>query len=140
MKSKIYYKICSKKPSNRIYCYDYYSAVAFSIGIQYILDKWVEPKIQGTNLMVFDSIENAKKCKKKYHFWKNHVIFECEVKNPSKKGLFLPTVNQIYGLEKIAKLRRNKKKYTHLCKMNRGDSLPEGTIFCKAVKILREVE
>jgi len=95
MKSKIYYKICSKKPSNRIYCYDYYSAVAFSIGIQYILDKWVEPKIQGTNLMVFDSIENAKKCKK---------------------------------------------KYTHLCKMDQGDIIPEGTIFCKAVKILREVE
>lgn len=140
MKSKIYYKICRKKPSDRIFCYNYYSAVAFYIGIQYILDQWVEPSIPGTNLMVFDSIDHAKMCKKKYSFWKNHVIFECEVKNPSKKGLFLSTVHQIYNLEKIAKLRKNKKKYTHLCKMNRDDSLPEGTIFCKAVKILKEVQ
>jgi hypothetical protein len=128
---KTYYKAC-----HHTYDDKYISAVNKEGDwcVEYKIDKWVRPNINGTNLMVFDSLEKARDCINKNR-WYDIKIFECNVEKPSKKGLFsnpcLPHIMLVALKQRLAR-----KKYRHL---TGGFVPPIGTIFCTAVKLIKEV-
>lgn len=101
--------------------------------IYYKIDDWVKPRIKGSKLMVFDSLENAQYFMD--HCGWGYYIFKCEVKNPSKKGVFVKADYSLAErLLKIINLKNKKKKFTDLL-----DKPIRGTIFCDAVKLVEKV-
>lgn len=102
--------------------------------VYYKLNDWVEPHIKGSKLMVFDSLKSAEEFMTVYG-WGSR-IYRCEVKNPSKKGIFIKGNYQLVNqLLKVLSLRSKKKKFTNLL----DTPAFEGTIFCDAVKLVEKV-
>jgi len=96
--------------------------------------EWVEPVIEGTYLMVFKSHLDAKTWS-----WDNMwgtYIYECEVKYPRKTGIFVNTSMHRFreSLVQILNLKKKKSKF-----MNRCLTPPQGTVFCKSVKLIKRV-
>ena len=92
--------------------------------------EWAYPRVNGTKLMVFDSLERAK------HY--DGRIYECEVKNPQRRGFFVNgTWNTTYlhdcFIEALDK-KTKKKKY-----LTGEEIIPHGTVFCDAVMITKRV-
>ena len=100
---------------------------------QYSVGNWTYPNVKNTNLMVFDTLKQARDFKS---YYSDEKIFECEIKNPRKIGTLIRNGDFEEILEKILALKKAKKKWTHLVKPN---TFPEGTVFCSAVKLLKEV-
>ena len=133
---RIYYKVvCEDLTSACVPRWYEESGVIDKFCVQYIKNEWVYPKINGSKLMVFNHLDYAKKFARD-RGWKVK-IFECEIKNPSKKAPFIRNTNGIeLFIEKCIELKKNKKKYSHLCQL---ESIPPGTIFCNAVKLTKEI-
>jgi hypothetical protein len=128
----MYYKVVNSDFSSAYVGSDYaYSCE--KLKVYYKIDDWVEPKIKGSKLMVFDSLENAQ-------YFMDHCgwgvyIYKCEVKNPSKKGVFVKANYRLAErLFRIIDLKNKKKKFTDLL-----DEPIKGTIFCDAVKLVEKV-
>lgn len=103
-----------------------------SLSVTYKIGEWVEPNIKGTDLMVFSDLESARNFLNDKGWGTK--IFTCEVKNPRKRGLFIENATVSYIL-RAAKLRLKHKKF-----LNWTDKPKiEGTVFCKAIKLLEEV-
>ena len=100
----------------------------------YCVDEWIEPKMKGTDLFVFDSIKTAKECIRRLE-WPNVVVYECEVRNPKRTGIFFNFILSKEYITRAVKKRLNKKKYRYLV----DSFVPRGTIFCSAVKLVRPV-
>lgn len=102
--------------------------------ITYKVGKWVKPHIEGSNLMVFDNLSDA------IAFTEKDIgdrIYECAILNPSKTGIIFSSIYDIEQyMKKVLKLKKMKKKYKHLV---RGLT-PKGTIFCSAVKLIKEIK
>ena len=108
--------------------------------IKYKVGKFVKP-LAG-NLMVFDSFDAAR-------YWIDytfdtsslHNIYECEVKNiiPRNKAFFVYTnpANIVESLNEYLKLRT---KHKSTKSISRHGSIPEGTVFCKQVKLTNLIE
>jgi hypothetical protein len=94
---------------------------------------WIEPSMKGTDLFVFDSVKSAQHTIARYS-WPNVVIYECEVKNPKRTGIFFDFIHKDILIRAI-KHRSNKKKYRHLV----SNDVPRGTVFCSAVKLIKLV-
>jgi hypothetical protein len=128
---KTYYKAVSIDHGDG-FCH---SVVGYGdMNLIYEIGKWTEPKIKGTSIMVFDSLDHAKKCIIKHSWW-GCPIFTCEVQNPSRKGIFF--YRTVGKLIEAAKMKRARKKYTHF--MTKEDVPPTGTVFCSAVKLIEKV-
>ena len=125
----MYYKVVS---FNMKSAYVSYIGVNNSekFAITYKLNSWVEPILSGSKLMVFDSLKNAQDFMVS---WGSY-IYECEVKNPSKKGIFVEGTPDIYeDINIILDLKNKKKKFSHLLQKP-----IKGTVFCDAVKLIGE--
>lgn len=128
----MYYKVVNSDMSS---AYVGSSCVYFNdkIKVFYKINRWINPKIKGTKLMVFDSLASAEKFRNKG--WGDY-IYRCQVKNPSIKGIFVKgNYDLVNNLLKILNLRSKKKKFTNLL----YTPTFEGTIFCDAVKLIEKV-
>lgn len=130
MKKK-YYKVVSPEQC---------SAVAKNplLKVKYVVGEWTTPRLDGTSLMVFDNLEAAKR----FAIGSHSLIYECKIKNPKKKGVFTHWLDVGSFKDEIPieiqhqlQLKKLKKKY--FC----GDlyRVPPGTVFCSAVKLIKEV-
>lgn len=101
--------------------------------LKYNIGRWTYPVIEGSDLFIFDTKENAIKfCSHDT----NKIIFKCEVKNPRKYGVSTGYGGLVYQkLESILKAKKNKKKFLHMSMNN----MPEGTMYCSAIKLIEKV-
>lgn len=106
-----------------------------ALSVQYILNNWAYPNkdFTGSRLMVFNDYHKA------HEFAWGHSgrIYECDIKNPSENGLFVWT-GRLYMIDCIKnalKDRAKKKKYNYA-----REKFPEGTVFCTAVKLTKEIK
>lgn len=105
--------------------------------VQYKINEWTNPNIDGSLLMVFDSIDNVKRF---VHKKPRYRLFICEISGISKIPIFrsfykLPKC--IASLKKVWKARKSKKKFSNI--VNTHSSPPKGTVFCSKVKLVEEV-
>jgi len=129
---KTYYKIVSK---------DLKSIVSINLDtpdeyvVQYCVNRFVEPKLKGTSLFVFDTLKNVKRFfSPPWVHGERYIIYEAEVKNPKQIGLFSSYCNWVY-LAELLELKRSKKKWSHKTSVP-----PTGTVFCSSVKLLKKVD
>lgn len=104
--------------------------------IEYILNEWVSPKLTGSKLLVFETLEHAKS-------YANIIIdriYRCIVTNPTKpkfnRGSIWST-NTLYW-EIINKARKHKKNIQTALNNNslRTYEWPSGTVLCNKVKLI----
>ena len=129
--AKIYYKVVSQ---------DLRSVVRprVSFAVQYKIGKFVEAKVKGTPLAVFDDLVKARRfaLKKKYS-----CIYKCEIQGKYPKpwipwsGMFDRSMSLSDHVKHIGNLIRQKKKYSHIVDY----VVPDGTVSCKRVKLLEKV-
>ncbi len=100
----------------------------------YKFKKWVYPQIEGTKLFVFDNLQSAIDFCGSDYFKR---IFECEVKNPTKRyNIFYWQCYINWSvITNMLKLRKLHRKFTHL----KSNTLPNNTVVCDAVKLTREI-
>ena len=106
---------------------------------QYAIGEWTTPEI-GTSLFVFSNLGSAKSFVSNNHMCR---IFEVEVIEPTiRKGIFFNIWNRslessILYLNNIFQRKQQKKQFID----NYYHSLIQpGTIFCKGVKLIKEVK
>lgn len=133
---KTYYKLVSKDLQSAIMSNNRDYRIK-DLSVQYKVGEWVSPHIEGSQLMVFDSLRNLRL------FVNNpdrYRIFKCEVKGISEhrifKKLFRLKMN-LTTLKTVWKARKNKKKFVGLMQ---SDIPPAGTIFCSQVKLIEEIK
>ena len=96
--------------------------------IQYFIGKWAKPKIAGSRIFVFDSLEDARR------FRTNAAskIFACETRGTPTRPKYMS-----FDWDSIKSVRsfwKSKDRRNHPAK----DEVPEGTIYVDAVKLLHE--
>jgi len=141
--TKKYYKICYLSGNTLMsYADGKLYNIDKNLPITYKLDQWNYPNFKDTKLMVFDSLENAQNWLSQDSVFpnRNNKIFECEVKNPTKRSIFLRIVFADYTcinktLKMCITLKNKKKKYSQLCYQP-----PKGTVFVSALKLIKEVK
>ena len=103
------------------------------LDIKYELNSWVAPKKTYAPLMIFDTFDDAKLFKSTSSFpeekWE---IYKCHAIKSNKKWGY---VSHNERLEKIIKAIKNKQNRSSFFEK----SLPNGTIFADAVKLLERV-
>lgn len=127
--TKKYYKIVKQDTWS--------SAVSSSptLEVEYELNQWVKPRLLGSDLFIFDTLENAIKCCWNSG-WSEKDIFECEALGVRKRGIFISTWSDSFTkkIYKAVRARTNKKKYSHIV-----DNPIVGTLFARAVKLTRKL-
>jgi len=114
-----------------------HSAIHSSIGPEYIPGEWVEPLIEGTQLMVFSDLNSAM-C---FSGSSINLIWECEIEKFNGVPIFLYNYNLLTFnvekfLNKILNLKRKREKFSHLTDYKKA---PENSVFCKRVKLIKRV-
>lgn len=128
--AKIYYKVVHE---------DLKSIVARNTMLctQYKIGEWVYPNVKYTDLMVFDNMYSAMT----FREGSGRKVFECVVKNPRKRGPFIGWEYVEYGsstpfdLNCLIEYKKKKKGYLK----GLYTSPPVGTVFCSAVKLIKEI-
>lgn len=129
-----YYKVVEKLNNK------YVSAVNTPLRLKYEIGEWTYP-YPDTSLMCFNDINDAITFIKQGY---GSYIFTCEVKYPSKYGVFVSQVfssNFIDMVKKVIKVKKLKKKYYKQMMAINGSnfftapSLAQSVIFCKALKL-----
>lgn len=106
--------------------------------IEYKINEWTYPKVNGTNLMCFSKLSSAKDFINTLGERINLKIFKCTVKGARKKGFFVSAwILDIQFVEELYKQKRMRKKIT--CEDYRECVYPN-TVFCSAIKLLYEVK
>lgn len=138
-----YYKVVSIDPRT----FRYYSAIKTELMLEYKVGEWTYPHPH-TSLMCFDNLQCATSFLLSGY---GNRIFECSIKNPSKKGIFVTSVfddDFPKMVDQLIKLKKQKKKFfgqrirlkgSHKG-INSGMYMPEGTIFCKAIKLEKQYD
>ena len=153
--SKTYYKVLTPdlKSVNEVFHKDSaflgggLAQQAKDLVVQYGIGQLTKPKLEGTALMVFDSLDavndfmirNSLKNSKVLHGMHRCRVFEVEVQHPRRQGLFVyqPWWSSYFqDFFEVLTLLRRKKKYRNRC----NTYCPKGTVFCSAVKLVREVK
>lgn len=130
--SKKYYKVTSNNMESARNTIIYVDRKRYKCGIQYKIGEWVRPNpiFKNSDIMVFRTLKAARNFASRYER-----IFECEAKNPKKKGLVIIWKDWKYLFDAL-KNKRNKKKFLDLSEY---ESAPIGTVFCSAVKLTKEI-
>lgn len=128
--TKEYYKVVSIL-GEELYSALYSQVTSESEGIflKYIPGEWIRPKVEGSKIMVFENLDDAYKFASD-EYWETRV-YKCEVLNPSYDGPFVILVGSRsfpQMLDETIKGKRNSDK-----------PLFENTVFCDAIKLIREV-
>ena len=128
-KQKYYYKVVHKEYGTAIKtrCLSYFVNLIDELSTEYKINKWVEPKLKGTKLFVFDTLKHARE-------WSGSIqIYKCEIKNPGRRLFILcGMINVLEITENVENFWKNKKRSKY--------SPPKGTIVCDAVKLIEEVQ
>jgi len=103
-----------------------------AIGVEYKVDEWTKP-LEGTQLICLDSLIEAKRWSDNW----NGEIWECEVIKTKSIPIFLlkgniDTYNVLDFIKKISKLKKSKKKFTHLLDK-------ASYVFCDSIKLTQKV-
>jgi hypothetical protein len=128
----------------------YYKVVKNNLKSAYIEDKrlvtqyktgeWVTSPIPVTPLAVFTSLDSAKDFRRFVSCFNSGVkIFECEVSGRTKVPWLLGTSRLFYNgwlLDSIIERAKKHKRYMYLVPQT---DLPENTITCKKVKLVKEI-
>lgn len=125
---KTCYKIVGRDLKSFVYTrakMDLYEHDYKNIAVQYKKGEWV----YGHNLFVF---ETEKAARRFVSFYNSYILYECEAVNPRPLKKIAPW-NHHYTIEKILKLKKQKKKFTHLLE----EPAPEGSMVCSGVKLVR---
>ena len=132
--SKAYYKIVDGhlKSMNNLSRYKY----LLNYVVQYKYKEWVEAKIFGSSLFVFDSLSSVSNFLYSYPFYQESCdVYKVAVENIRKNKMFVCPSQLEERLPQVLKMKRNKKKYTHLLDTN----IPRGTVTVERVKLLEFV-
>lgn len=141
--SKTYYKVVFKSNNKLFSCIrnvTFFGGRYFKekYAIEYKVGEWVKPIVSGTDLMCFDSYEDAVNFRctigESYYF----DIYECKVQNPRKLGLYvnLDSLRLEEKINDIACKRRKKQAVREF--LNHGGYT--GTTFCSAIKLTNKVQ
>lgn len=102
--------------------------------IQYKIGEFVKPKIEGSDLMVFSNLKDAIGFA---HYYTDAKIYKCNIVGGKSVGIFSPYLS---GLEdiycNIYEKKKAKKRWSHLVSLR---NIPNGTVFCSAVKLIERV-
>ena len=134
--SKKYYKVVLNSKGKLFSCIrdtNFFGGNNFKskYAIEYKVGEWVRPNVDGSQLMVFKFLNDAK------IFARNHSlydIYKCEISGITKKSVFIRYTSLYYNMHRIRDLwkkKKNRKKINHYM-----DLPPSGTIFCSAVKLI----
>lgn len=129
---KYYYKVVCKNMKSAIVSQSIHSEIR-DLSVEYKVGEWVRPNVDGSQLMVFKFLNDAK------IFARNHSlydIYKCEISGITKKSVFIRYTSLYYNMHRIRDLwkkKKNRKKINHYM-----DLPPSGTIFCSAVKLLEK--
>ncbi|MCB0448438.1 MAG: hypothetical protein KDD03_13205 [Gelidibacter sp.] len=107
-------------------------AFDLNLNVQYIVGKFVQPKIKQAPLLVFNDIDRAKKFMRQNSGAGPHRLFECEIVESKRKWGWLCD----HDKETFFKALKNKKAWTHLVDPT---EFPQGTVFADAVKLTKEI-
>lgn len=119
MKSKIGYKVVKTNGKSAIISRD-------DFAVEYKFKEWAYPKFKEAPLMVFETLADAEDFRNGER-WNYLIIYKCEYKKSKKKwGWCLDNIADVVNLKIY------KKKVSHLF-----ESLPPGTIFADAVKLIK---
>ena len=127
---KYYYKVVCKNMKSAIVSQSIHSEIR-DLSVEYKVGEWVRPNVDGSQLMVFKFLNDAK------IFARNHSlydIYKCEISGITKKSVFIRYTSLYYNMHRIRDLwkkKKNRKKINHYM-----DLPPSGTIFCSAVKLI----
>jgi hypothetical protein len=100
------------------------------VSVQYKVGEFVSPNIPGTQLMIFDTLQNAQGFCLPQNGQK---VFLVEALNVRYKGICVHYIKQT--LPYILKLKKNKKRYVNLIRKD----IPFGTLFADKVKLIKEI-
>lgn len=114
----LYYKLVQNR-NNEIWSFTYNQH-----NIQYKVGEWVRPTLANSKLFVFGSLEAAKR----YSCMPGFSIYSCEVENPTKAELMADWV-----FDNLFESFWNSPKYSN------PQRVPNGTVYCDAVKLIEKV-
>lgn len=104
------------------------------LSVYYKVGEWAYPNSNfiGSHLMAFDSLNEAKRFLLVFGWGEE--IYECEVEDARKKGLFITEANPV-TIKNVLSLKNKKKAYLPKCNL---PSMPN-TVFCDAIKLTKRV-
>ena len=123
----VFYKVVRRRDKTNK---DLTSVITNGFSIKYKTQRWRKPRLQGSKIFVFDSLNNAR-CFITKNSGNNLVIYECEVQNPVKAKSYAFTADD----ESILRFWRFK-----LEEYSSSFQLPVGTYFVDKVKLTKRVQ
>jgi hypothetical protein len=145
--TKKYYKVCFRTHSLLYSCWVFPNTKAC---VTYSLNSWTYPNIKGTDLFVFDNLDDAKKfrsivAKNRGGYCSSEFpIYEAKVQGVHKRGLFIHSAKTHLtdlALNFLGTLRAKKQKYRsdNPYAYRLENRPPRGTVFVDAVKLVKKV-
>ena len=144
-KKKVYYKVV-RKVSNKLYSALHIDLKSYGMSVEYKVDNWAYPALDGSKLMVFSDFEEAKNFS---IAWFGD-LYECEIINPQRKAPFIDAVflNSFKAnLLKLIEIKKKGKKYfgesaSKLGLLDGTDTKPgyKSVVFCDAIKLTKKVD
>lgn len=105
--------------------------LAYGALVEYKIGEWTCPKILGSNLFVYESLDQARYMAQDNYY--PALVFRCEVENPSYEGYWTGLSVDINEL--ASKIRAKEK----IDASKWDDCVTRSMVFCDAVKLLEEV-
>jgi hypothetical protein len=123
----VFYKVVRRRDKTNK---DLTSVTTNGFSIKYKTQRWRKPRLQGSKIFVFDSLNNAR-CFIAKNSGFNLVIYECEVQNPVKAQCYayIADDNSILYFWRRG-LEEDKSDF----------QLPVGTYFVDKVKLIKRVK
>jgi len=133
---KKYYKSLTDSLKSALYK----SGLPREVAVQYKEGEFVKPNIAGTQLMVWDNLKKAQQFKREWCF--EGSVWEVEVKNPRKTGIFYRNILELCGdthkfiqtLKYMIGLRQKKQRY-----IIHGHA-DASAVFVDEVKLVKRIE
>jgi hypothetical protein len=129
----IAYKILHKTPKGLL---SFMSIREYAV--TYTLDKWAFPPAEGNPfLFVFETLEDARKAITfdNGRIIKDHVIYKCEVLNPTKtREFYRDEYRKIFNTDEAKQFIQDESTYVFDERW-----WPKGTIFVDAVRLMEEM-
>lgn len=111
--------------------------------VQYKINEWVNPNVGKSKIMIFKDLISAKDFCLTNQYDDILRIYTCKCKNVSQLGfvtdvLHLPLFNERYI--NLLNLKRQKRKVKDYYKKYERRIVPNNTLFCSSVMLLKEIK